>query len=380
MKEQHKILFFANNTSLITNLVLKITPYFSNCEVLVLHNSKMQPNFKQIDLPIKNIDVSCLTYKEIKNILKEWSPDICILNNFRGIIDQFFIRICRAEKIKVVFLAHGILTEDVLTFKTLKKKNLLLRLKRVGYQFKQYFSFIIHSTSPLNELKILYTILFKNYFSVNPFDLYMVYGERCFNILKEKYELKKGINTYLVGYPLFSSECQKQKVLNSTHDNYNEGVLYVHQPFILDNYAQLSYEEEREFILKWANKLIPTYHSFTLLLHPRENLERYKLLYEGTKVNVIQSPNDFRMFINRNLVLGHYSTALLFSLYFNIPTYIIDYPSMSRSDLFKNIFPIATLDDFDKEKQWNNITNNKKYILGEENTFEHISNLILSII
>ena len=79
---------------MLETLVFKLHPYLHNCEILVFHNSKMQPGKKQTEVDINNIDVSCLTYSEIKQLLKEWHPDVCVLYNFRGIIDQFFIRIC----------------------------------------------------------------------------------------------------------------------------------------------------------------------------------------------------------------------------------------------------------------------------------------------
>lgn len=362
---------------MLETLVLKLRPYLHNCEILVLHNSKMQPGKKQTEIDIDNIDVSCLTYREIKQILKKWSPDVCVLYNFRGIIDQFFIRICKALDIKTYFLAHGILSDDIVTIKKISYQRLWLRVKRVSWQFRQYFSLICHSDSPMNELKIFYQVLFENNFTSNPFDKYFVYGDRCLIFLSKFYELKKGENVFTVGYPLFESEEQKELSASFIENTANKGVLYVHQPFILDNYAQISYEEERDFVLKLANKLLPTYDSFTIMLHPREDIKHYESLYEGTPIRIIQSPNDYRLFVGSQLVLGHYSTALLFALYFDKPTFIIDYPTLNTPDIFKGVFPFSDCKEFSTPNDTDGLLKNKSFMLGEGNSFEHISNMIL---
>lgn len=380
MNQQHKILFFVNNLTLLTNWVLKLSPYLSNCEILALHNSCMHPGYKPKELPIKNIDISCLTYQEIKQILDSFSPEICILFNFRGIIDQFIIRICRQNHIQSIFLEHGILSKDVLTFKEIKTKNLSLRVKRVARQFRQYLSLIIHSPKIIDEFKIFFNILLKNKFSLNPFDKYLIYGDRCFNYLAKIYNLKKEVNTYLVGYPLFDSDFQKQDALNHLKEIHKEGVLYIHQPFILDNYTQISYEQEKKFITKLAENLTTHHGKFTLLLHPRESLVKYQQLYKNTNINIIQSPNDYRLFASSNLVLGHYSTALLFSLYFNIPTFIIDYPSLLMPNIFTDVFPYIDMKNLNKITITSNMSSNKEYLLGKGNTFENISRKILQLL
>lgn len=373
-----KILFFVKNISMLETLVFKLHPYLHNCEILVFHNSKMQPGKKQTEVDINNIDVSCLTYSEIKQLLKEWHPDVCVLYNFRGIIDQFFIRICKACEIKTYFLAHGILSDDILTIRKISSQGLWLRIKRISWQLKQYYSLIRHSCSPINELKIFIQVLVKNDFAANPFDKYFVYGDRCLNFLSKFYKLKKNENAFTVGYPLFDSETQKELSVNTAENIVSKGVLYVHQPFILDNYAKISYEEERAFILKMANKLLPTYGNFTIMLHPREDIKHYESLYEGTTINVIQSPNDYRLFVGAQLVLGHYSTALLFALYFDKPTFIIDYPTLKTPTLFKDIFLYSDTKDFSKPVVSNSLFKNKSFLLGEGNSFEHISNIILN--
>ena len=374
--KRKKILFFVKNIAMLETIILKLNPYLHDCDILVFHNSRMQPGRKHTEARVDNIDVSCLSYSEIKHILKEWSPDICVLYNFRGIIDQFFIRLCKASDIKIYFLAHGILSDDVSTYKKISSRGLWLRVKRLACQLRQYSSLICHSDSRMGELRIFHGIFFKNKFNLNPFDKYFVYGERDLNSLSRFYELRRDENAFIVGFPIFESEEQKKLFTGSEGKEGGMGVLYVHQPFILDNYAKISYEEERTFLLNLANNLIPAYGRFTIMLHPRDDVRRYELLYEGTKVRVIQSPNDYKAYAGADLVVGHYSTALLYGLYFDIPTILIDYPTMKANDLFKSIFQSfeSVQDALKAEIHVNKEA--KLYMLGEHNTYQYIANCI----
>ena len=78
------------------------------------------------------------------------------------------------------------------------------------------------------------------------------------------------------------------------------------------------------------------------------------------------------MFKQASIVLGHYSTALLYPLYFNIPTYLIDYPDITSQSIFENVFPHLNLEDeipLNQDVEYPN----KSYLIGFYNTYEHIA-------
>lgn len=371
MNSSHKILFVAYDVSLISNWVVKLIPYLKDCEVLVFCIRKLQDKDNCL---VDNIDISRFSFREIESCLRDWHPDICVFFNFKGIVEQLLLRICKRRGVKTVYLEHGIISKDVFTFKGLDKDYSIQRFRRVYFQFKQYLSFIYHSTNPIGELYIFFEVLRYNKFNQSPFDWYFVYGERCFNYLKHIYpsaDLKK--NAKLVGYPLFNiakDAAEASKLLMEE----KEGILYVHQPFILDGITSVSYEEEKDYIMSLQKQYSCKYGKFTILLHPRESLERYKELYKDTDIEVILSPNDFRQFINRKLVIGHYSTALLYALYFNVLTYIVDYPYAAIQPIFKGIFPHFYMDGtpYESNEALSN-RQNSQWMLGKYNTYEHIA-------
>ena len=96
-------------------------------------------------------------------------------------------------------------------------------------------------------------------------------------------------------------------------------------------------------------------------------------MFENEDVAIVQSPNDFKVFVDKKIVIGHYSTALLYGLYFKKITVIIDYPSVEPNEIFKEIFPHFSAPD---ELLKSEVLMSKKlsnYMLGNVNTYENIA-------
>lgn len=369
MNSHYKILFVTYSVTLIHNWVIKLIPHLEDCDVLVCHIGSLEDRSPTKVLPVKNIDLSRLTYQQIVDVVNEYKPTACVFFNFKGIIEQLILRICKEKHIKTIYLEHGIITKDVMTFKKIRRKNLFKRIRRTYVQLAQYLAYIAHASNPRTELRIMYDVLRNNNFSLSPFDCYFVFGHRCLEFLKNIFPLEEKKNAFIAGYPLFETN---EQVREAQSPETKKGVLYVHQPFILDHYSPISYEEEKKYITKWYNKLAQFEENFTILLHPRENIELYNKLYSKTGINIIQSPNNYHVFKQASIVLGHYSTALLYPLYFNIPTYLIDYPDITSQSIFENVFPHLNLEDeipLNQDVEYPN----KSYLIGFYNTYEHIA-------
>lgn len=374
MADSKRILFVTYSTSLIYNWVVKLITYLHDCEVLVVHIQNLEDVSHFQELPVINIDITGFSYRRISSVIDNYNPSLCVFFNFKGIIEQLLLRICKEKHIKTLYLEHGIITNDAITFKKLKSTHLYRRLKRVLIQFYQYFSFIVHSQHPLQEAHLMYEVMLHNKFSLSTFDYYFVFGHRCMKFISEMFPLEENKNAFIVGYPLFESSKQRNEA--TIKENQKKlGVLYVHQPFIRDQYTNISYEEERAYLMKWSKRLLPEFGTFTILLHPRENLRFYNALYDKTNIKVIQSPNNYLVFKQSRLVLGHYSTALLYPLYFNIPTYIIEYPQVIIPPIFENVFPFLALGESFELEDTHEYPN-KTYLIGTHNTFENIARMI----
>lgn len=372
------IVFVLPSLSLVSNWIKKIYPFWTNYRIIVLHMGALQKTRPE---PIENVDFYDITYlsaKQIVGLLKVLKVQKCIFFNFRSILEQYILLICKDNDIKTVYLEHGILNRDNEHFKNIfSAKNKSLLIKRQIVFLLKYIRYVIGKRRGFLQIGKLYKIIRYNSFYLMPFDKYLIYGERCYSYLKNIYPLKAGQNVEKVGFPLFDNANQKNEALLSQLPK-KEGILYVHQPFILDGYASITYEQEKKYLLEAANVLTPKFGQFTLLLHPRENLEEYKERYNDTRIEVLMSPNDYKLFINRKLVLGHYSTALLYSLFFEVPTYIIEYPTVNIQPIFEYIFKSMKIENIlDDSSQ--DLFNRKEYLLGPVNTYEYIAQRILEV-
>lgn len=110
---------------------------------------------------------------------------------------------------------------------------------------EKYIGVLYHAKKRLQEWRILQQVYFKNNFKYSPFDYYFIFSQREYSLLSNVFPLDES-NTSLIGYPIFSSEKDKKEA-TSAGLKMNGEVLYVHQPFILDGYATISYEEEKKY-------------------------------------------------------------------------------------------------------------------------------------
>ena len=370
-----KIAFTVYNLAFISNWIKKLMPFWKNCEIVIFHIASLQKQKQPGIEGIKCYDVSFCSYSEIIDIIKDERIDLWISLNFRSLFELLFQRICTLQGIKSVYLEHGFFSQNTLHFKTQKaKRNIGDTITRQLNFWRKYVGLLYRTDKKSQEWRVLQQVYFKNNFNLSPFDHYFIYSQREYKLLSNIFSLDES-NTSLVGYPIFSSEKDKEMV--SAKLTMNGEALYVHQPFILDGYATITYEQEKEYLLDLEKQLSKKYKRLIILLHPREDLSAYKKRFADTQVDIIQSPNNYFCFTDKSLVLGHYSTALLYALYFEKPTVIVGYPTVKNDPIFQECFPTA--ENIEKICSIDSHIDVSKKIpfAGEENTYEHIAQEIL---
>lgn len=367
-----KIIFITYNLAFIKNWIAKLAPFLKGCQISIFHIGTLQNQEPYILEGIDYYDLSSMNYTQIEQIITELSPDICVHFNFRSVYELLFYRICKIKKIYNIYLEHGYISQNTIHFKTGKaKKNILRTLHRQFNFLKKYYGLI---TQTKDETQILFKFLVKNELKILSFNRCLVYSNREKNLLEK---ILSPENKYdIVGYPIFQDEKQKNNIPQFM--GHHHGILYVHQPFILDGFASISYEQEKSFLLDLSKSLEEKYGKFTVLLHPRENLSKYQDRFKDTNIQIIQSPNNYTIFIDKSLVIGHYSTALLYSLYFDIPTIITNYPTATIDPIFKDCFIYTDniKNIIDKDIVINNTK--KNYFAGPINTYQHIAEVLLT--
>lgn len=368
------------NLAFVDNWIKRLSPFMPDVTFHVFNIGKLQGRDKLTN--INNIvfhDISDLSSTEIICLFKKNNIELLLCFHYRSMIELLLQRIAVNLNIKQVYLEHGLQSDNSDKFKTAKAKKEIVQTIFRNYNFlKKYFGFLIKHNQRWKELLILYGIIIKNRFYLSPFDKYLIYSKRSYDMICGKFNLKNEDNIIYIGYPIFENEMKKREAKSLIKND--GGILYIHQPFILDGFATISYDEEKEYIKKLKEALQHISDKITILLHPRESIDEYIKRYKNTGINVIQSPNNFKVFADKDLIIGHYSTALLSALYFGKKTIVVEYPTAKLDGMFKdfciyaqNVEALRNISV--KEYNFKGIN----YLIGYFNTYEHIADTILSM-
>lgn len=357
---------------------MKLLPYLKGNKVVIFHIAKLHGlNVKTLQ-DAELYDISGMPYVKMVSLIRMLDLDMMVFLSFRSLLELVLQRICVSNGIKQVYLEHGFFSDDTLRFRTNKlKKERGIVIKRQKFFLYLSVEHILRSDNRVKELLMFYRIYVKGDFYLSPHEHYYLFSERSFDMISKVYRLEKDNNVEFVGYPIFLDDQQKE--LSKMGISTDGGVLYVHQPLVSDGIAKISFNDEKSYLINLARNLGNRYGKFTILLHPRAVLQEYKDRYADTSIEIIQSPNDYRCFADKSLIIGHYSTALLYGLYFDKLTIVTDYPTVEIADNFKNLFvyckDIAHLPEMTNASVG---AKRKEYIIGKHNTFEYIAKALLN--
>lgn len=374
-----KIVFVLYHPSGLSNWVLKLQPFLMDNDLYVFHIGLLhQIAVSPID-GIHLFDISKLSYAGQLLLIKKIHPQLMVFLSFRSLMELVLQRICVKEKICKIYVEHGIFSRDTLHFRRNKlKREKKTVIKRQLAFLRSSLGCVIHSENIIKEFFLFYRVYIKGQFWLQPFNHYLLFSQRSFDIMRWVFDLQNDYNVDYVGYPIFKDE--KQKQLCEKQISTDGGVLYIHQPLISDGIVSITYGDEKLFLVNMARILRPKFGNLTILIHPRADLNEYKQRFKDTDIDIVQSPNNPLMFINRSLIIGHYSTALLYGSYFKKPTIVLDYPTLKNDATFneffcyvKNAEEIVKMNIFETPQ-------NRNYLIGDYNTFEHIAYKIQIVI
>lgn len=368
------VIFLVYHPSSLNNWIGKLLPYLGGNNIKVFHVAKLHEASPTILDGVEMYDVSGYTYTRAYKLVKSLNPDLFVFLSFRSILELTYHRICERIGVKKIYVEHGLFSGDTLKFRSNKlKTDFRIMLKRQCSFLFTHLGCILRNGNISKEMKIFYQVYKNSDFHCVEYDRYYIFSRRSFDNYSKLFQMDENTNVTYIGYPIFNDEIQKIQA----EIKQGGGVLYVHQPLIFDGLAHISYEEEKKWLLDIANRLEKQYGKFTILLHPRGDLDAYKARFEDTQISVVKAPNNFKLFADKDLIVGHYSTALLYGLYFGKPTMVLDYPSTKNDPLFAELFTYVP-DIHQIENAKVNIDGrNKTYMVGEHNTFEYIARCIM---
>lgn len=360
----------------LSNWINKLNPYLKKTNLHVFHFSKLQDVEYPETKDYMSYDISYYSYGKLKRLVLSIAPTKCLFLTFRSVLDFTMFKLCMELKIKTLLLEHGLMSNDTLRYRNnMIRKSPITSVKRQIWHIYKYLGYAFSSRFCMKSLRELYLFYLKGRFDFYKFDKFLLYSQHSIDAYKQVL-LDVPNNSVIVGYPIFADSTQREEATIYVNSVKKDGMIYIHQPLIADGVATITYQEEKKYILGIVASLSQKYGKLTLLLHPRADTKLYEDLYRDSDVDVIKSPNNYKVFVDKKLVIGHYSTALLYGLYFDIPTILIDYPTLKGNELFQSLFPSFKYpkEVLEKDIHVNKVL--KEFFLGKENTYQYIAQCI----
>jgi len=335
------IVFYVHRTGLLNYFLSPICDYLSkDYKITVLHLDKKNGYHSDEFETFNKVDISDFSITQIKNLLADISPKAVITLGFVSIYELLILRIAKSMGFRLIYLEHGIYSKDtvslpyskiLISFKTTLFKNIFF--------IKKYLAFALQSKSTMREINTLYRLLFKKEYRKLGFDKAIFFSEHGCQNINKLFNLNES-NVLFSNYPLVNSnaEYEEYKKISLTNNQKNKKAIYIHQPFIKDKLVDWKYDDEKSFILNIEEETRNINLGLDLLIHPREDFKFYDDLYKDTSINILQNIEK-KDYANYELAIGHYSTALLYPIFFRIPLWIVNYGNniLQSTSVFKEI-------------------------------------------
>ncbi|MBN2669258.1 MAG: hypothetical protein JXR60_08510 [Bacteroidales bacterium] len=379
------IAFFIRNTSFYQNYIKPYSDLFldKGYKIIILHTNSYTPDLNKkaeiLEL-IQTFDISKNSIKSAKHFLTQNHTTAIISINFHSPMDIMINRLAINLGIQSIYMEHGLLSES--PGKYIKSQNKIQSFRRLSQYLIKYASFAINSNNFFSELSLFVQLFLKKNYSQSPYNAFLLYSERSYKILSNKFNLASAKVEYS-GYPI---NLTAKKI--SFYEN-DRIAVYIHQPFIYHQLGNCSYQDEFEFFKTLASTLRSNGYRLVIKIHPLESKDKYTEGINSELLTIVGNEYDLNSLIKTSsIVFGIYSTALFTALKFEKPIVQIMpkcYPKNNNIDIFNEVvthckdfneLEIFLKTNFEKHKSIN-YNNFLEEVVGLNNTLEdRVSKLI----
>lgn len=349
------IVFYIHRTGLLGYFVNPICSFLKNkYRITVLHLDKRNGYSSKRNEDYRSIDISDYSIESIRQTLREINPKAVILVGFISIYELLMLRIATDLQFKTIYLEHGIYSKNI---SSLPWKKLITQfwstLTKNLFFLRQYGIFIKHASNPKLEASLFKQCVMKKDYRNNKFSKALFLSDYGYKKIDKFFQYdKKDVD--FTCYPLVydNAEFKEFERIARMPLSENKKAIWIHQPFIQDGLVTWEYDAEKDYIADMAKNISKYGYELTLLIHPRESKDRYEKLYKNSNINIEQNINP-QKYKDYALVIGHYSTALLYPVFLHIPILIVDYGKKIRAtdSLFYPLSCHLPVVDFSQTKQ-----------------------------
>lgn len=373
------IVFYIHRTGLLSYFVNPLCSFLKNkYRITVLHLDKRNGYASQGSGDYRTADISDYSVKEIRLTLLDLNPKAVILTGFISIYEFLMLRIATDLRMRTIYLEHGIYSKNISSLPWGKlRSNFWSTLTKNLFFLRQYKRFIELAAEPDTEMSLFRQCVMKKDYSGSKFSKALFFADYGYRKIDKLFRYDKTDVDFtccpLVYDDREFDEFEKLARMPLTED---KKAIWIHQPFILDGLAAWGYEAERDYIVGKAKEIGKHGYRLTLLIHPRESLERYRKLY-GSRGIAVEQGLSYKDYKDFSLVIGHYSTALLYPVFLRIPILIMDYgDKVKASD--STFYPLScrlpVTDLVDIDRKYADFR--REYIGSAKCSFENVARIL----
>ena len=312
------------------------------------------PQFEIVNVTV----IDLVKTRNIVKLIKEFELDYMIIFNPGQIFDVFITAICKESNTKTIYFQHGLSLpfgsfniKSIGQGKTMKDK--LLSLRRYSYFYRSIVANLFLLAEKRRFLKIILKRTYQVFFLHGRFnypkyglkefhcDLGLVFGKKDKEYLVEKNGFRAE-DVLIGGYPMLKAVDNKNG--SGLPENY---VLYISSGLLKSKVIPITTEDERLFYMGLAKNAKNTGKNIVLKLHPTEDLSLFQeYMRDFNNAFVYKDFNLSNLVANAEIVIGDYSTALFYAIWYRKPLILL------RSEFFEK-YPFDFVDYGIGEKVYN---------------------------
>jgi hypothetical protein len=309
-------------------------------ETIFIHTSSFAEKVSCKEKKIHGLTTRDISYYNtifIKKIIEVERPDVIMILNLSFVFDRAIVNNAKNKNIKVVFLAHGKLTNPNVVELARDKlnKEIWFKISRI-FKKKNFYILLnyIDSQVKKNKLLIFFKILIailrspSNYLVFPEFnqeldaDLIFVYTKEDKELYENKFffpseKIKVVGNpeiSFFYNSPLESREIFLNKLSISSREKY---ILYLDDGLAENNVWSVSnwyshLEEIDSIINKEGFRLI-------VKMHPRVKKDNHKNFFNEKNIICLEEVDFKNLIFHSSAVLSHYSSTIIYALLFCKP-------------------------------------------------------------
>jgi len=283
------------------------------------------------DIPVLIFNLE--DYWNYPKLFRSLNLDILIFLNPGNLFDIFLIDLLKQTRVKTIYLQHGVKANIIQ--KTEKVQR--IKSKSIGKYFF-FYNRIVYSLfcnkmkkrrfiNTLQRIKISIFQSSSEYVSLGlpstHCDYALVYTLSDIQVLIDKIKYSEK-SIYKIGMPFIKPK--ETNRINEINENHKKVALYISSGLRQASVVNINDGIEQDMYRTLHYAAQKANHSLIVKIHPRENFAKVKSYFASDKdIIVYKDSNIADLVIKADVVLGDYSTALLYAVKYYKPIGLLSY-------------------------------------------------------